>query len=233
MKLKVKLMPAFMTVLSALYFIYVLSGGDTTLSADAVGGDPGGKVLPLAMAVFLFAGFLYITLKERPDGQGMDTGTKRLFLITLILSVLYVLLIRHAGFILLSSLLLYCLEYIYTAAGQDCDKKQAVLGGLGTMGITALGYFIMRTITKSLMHLGRIGDFPGIFTVSTFQAVISLAYVALFTFAVSRTLCRKLKAAGMKRIADPGLLTLATVLFLYVVFKQFFSVNLAPGILDF
>ena len=51
MKLKVKLMPAFMTVLSALYFIYVLSGGDTTLSADAVGGDPGGKVLPLAMAV--------------------------------------------------------------------------------------------------------------------------------------------------------------------------------------
>ena len=129
--------------------------------------------------------------------------------------------------------LLYCLEYIYTAAGQDCDKKQAVLGGLGTMGITALGYFIMRTITKSLMHLGRIGALPGIFTVSTFQAVISLAYVALFTFAVSRTLCRKLKAAGMKRIADPGLLTLATVLFLYVVFKQFFSVNLAPGILDF
>ena len=51
MKLNVKLMPAFMTVLSALYFIYVLSGGDTTLSADAVGGDPGGKVLPLAMAV--------------------------------------------------------------------------------------------------------------------------------------------------------------------------------------
>ena len=152
MKLKVKLMPAFMTVLSALYFIYVLSGGDTTLSADAVGGDPGGKVLPLAMAVFLFAGFLYITLKERPDGQGMDTGTKRLFLITLILLVLYVLLIRHAGFILLSSLLLYCLEYIYTAAGQDCDKKQAVLGGLGTMGITALGYFIM--IPGS--------DFPGI-----------------------------------------------------------------------
>ena len=83
-------------------------------------------MLPLAMAVFLFAGFLYITLKERPDGQGMDPGTKRLFLITLILSVLYVLLIRHAGFILLSSLLLYCLEYIYTAAGQDCCQQDLV-----------------------------------------------------------------------------------------------------------
>lgn len=44
---------------------------------------------------------------------------KGFFLIAPILSVLYVLLIPgHAGFILLSSLLLYCLEYIYTAAGQ-------------------------------------------------------------------------------------------------------------------
>ena len=174
MKLNVKLMPAFMTVLSALYFIYVLSGGDTTLSADAVGGDPGGKVLPLAMAVFMFAGFLYITLKERPDGQGMDPGTKKLFITTLLLSVLYVLLIRHIGFILLSSVLLYCLEYIYTTIDQDRDMKQAVLGGLGTMGITVLAYLIMRTITKSLMHLGRIGTLPGIFTASTFQALISL-----------------------------------------------------------
>ena len=233
MKLNVKLMPAFMTVLSALYFIYVLSGGDTTLSADAVGGDPGGKVLPLAMAVFMFAGFLYITLKERPDGQGMDPGTKKLFITTLLLSVLYVLLIRHIGFILLSSVLLYCLEYIYTTIDQDRDMKQAVLGGLGTMGITVLAYLIMRTITKSLMHLGRIGTLPGIFTASTFQAMISLVYVALFTYAAGRTLCRRLKEGGMKQIADPGLLTLATVLFVYVVFKQFFIVNLAPGILDF
>lgn len=91
------------------------------------------------------------------------------------------------------------------------------------MGITALGYFIMRTITKSLMHLGRIGDLPGIFTVSTFQAVISLAYVALFTFAVSRTLCRKLKAAGMKRIADPGLLPWPRYSF-YMLYLNSFSV---------
>lgn len=233
MKLNVKRMPAIMTVLSALYFIYVLSSGDTTLSADTVGGDPGGKVLPMAMAVFMFFGFLYITLKERPDRTGMDAGTKRLFIITLILSVLYVLLIRHIGFIILSSVLLYSLEYIYTTIDEDRDKKKAVLGGLGTMGVTVLAYFIMRTVTRSLMGLGRAGALPGIFASSTFEAFISLLYVALAAFVFSRTLCRRLHAAGMKRISDPGLLTVATVLFLYVVFKQFFSVNLAPGILNF
>ncbi len=83
MKGKIKLMPAVMTVLSAMYFIYVLTSEDTILAADAVGGDPGGKVLPMVMAVFLFFGFLYITVKERPDGEKMDPGTRRLFLITL------------------------------------------------------------------------------------------------------------------------------------------------------
>lgn len=233
MKLKVKLMPAVMTVLSALYFIYVLSGGNTTLSADTVGGDPGGKVLPIAMAVFMFFGFLYITLKERPDEKGMDSNTKRLFVITLILSVLYVFLIRHIGFIILSSVLLYSLEYIYTTIDEDRDKKTAVFGGLGTIGAAVLAYFVMRTITRSLMHLGRTGALPGIFAVSTFEACISLVYVAFITFIFSKTICRRLSTAGMKRISNAGLLTLATVLFLYVVFKQFFNVNLAPGILNF
>lgn len=222
-----------MTVLSALYFIYVLSSEDTILAADAVGGDPGGKVLPMAMAVFLFLGFLYITIKERPDGEPMDPGTKKLFAITLILSVLYVLLIKHIGFVLLSSILLYSLEYIFTTIGEERNQKEAVLGGAGTVGATMVLYLVMRMITKSLMSLGRTGALPGIFAVSTFEACISLMYVALLTFAGKKTICRKLEETGRKRISNAGLLTMATVLFLYVVFKQFFSVNLAPGILDF
>lgn len=233
MKLKVKLMPAVMTVLSALYFIYVLSSEDTVLAADAVGGDPGGKVLPMAMGIFMFLGFLYITIKERPDEAPMDPGTKKLFAITLILSLMYVLLIKYVGFIILSTLLLYSLEYIFTTIGEDRDLKKAITGGLGTAGITVLSYFIMRTITKSLMSFGRAGVLPSIFTVSTFEACISLAYVALITIAFGKTVCKGMNTAGMKRISDAGLLTVATVLFLYVVFKQFFSVNLAPGILNF
>ena len=69
---KIKLMPAVMTVLSALYLIYVFGGENTTLVADPYGGDPGSKVLPMVMGMFLFIGFLYITITERPDGKHTD-----------------------------------------------------------------------------------------------------------------------------------------------------------------
>lgn len=226
-------MPAVMTLMSALYFFYVLTSEDTILAADAVGGDPGGKVLPLTMAVFLFLGFLYITVKERPDGEQMDPGTRRLFVITLGSSVLYVLFIRQIGFVILSTLLLYSLEYIYTTIGEDRDKRQAILGGAGTLGITVGAFFVMRMITKSLMSLARAGALPGIFAVTAFEACISLVYVGLLTLALQKILSRRLTGAGMIRIRQAGLLTMTAVLFLYVVFKQFFSVNLAAGILNF
>lgn len=233
MKGKVKLMPAVMTVMSALYFVYVLTSEDTILAADAVGGDPGGKVLPLAMACFLFLGFLYITVTERPDGEKMAPETKRLFAVTLVLSVLYVLLIRSLGFIILSTLLLYSLEYIYTTIGEVRDRKQALLGGAGTLGITVGAFFVMRMITKGLMNLARGGVLPGIFAVTAFEACISLAYVGLVALVLARALPRRLAGQEMTRIRQAGLLTMTAVLFLYVVFKQFFSVNLAAGILNF
>ncbi len=226
-------MPAVMTLMSALYFVYVLTGEDTILAADAVGGDPGGKVLPLTMAVFLFLGFLYITVKERPEGAQMDPGTRRLFVITLALSVLYVMLIRHIGFVILTTLLLYSLEYIYTSLGEERDRRQAVLGGAGTLGITVGAFFVMRMITRNLMGLARAGVLPGIFAVTAFEACISMTYVGLLAFVLQKALSRRFTGAGMVRIRQAGLLTTTAVLFLYVVFKQFFSVNLAAGILNF
>lgn len=233
MKGNVKLMPAIMTILSALYFIYVMSSADTTLLADTVGGDPGGKVLPMTMALFLFFGFLYLTLKERPEEKGINSEVRKLFLTTLSLSAVYVVFIRHIGFILLSAGLLYTLEYIFTTIDEVRDKKKAVIGGLRTAALITGAYFIMRTITRSFMSLGRTGAFPKIFASSAFEACISILYVALLTIGLNKIVYGKLRSSGMKRIADASLLTIATVLLLYVVFKQFFSVNLAPGILNF
>lgn len=233
MKQRVKPMPLVMTVLSAVYFLYVLSSEDTILMADAVGGDPGGKLLPMVMAVFMFVGFLYITLKERSSGEGMDPETRRLFIITLVLSVLYVLLIKTVGFVILSSLLLFGLEYIYATSGEKGGQRTLLLGSLGTTAATVFLYFIMRLITRNLMSLGRAGVLPGIFAVTTFEAAISLVYVAAVAFLLHRTVCARLRGRGLGKLAGAGLLTAATVLFLYVVFKQFFSVNLAVGLLNF
>lgn len=221
-----------MTVLSALYFVYVIMSEDTILAADAIGGDPGGKILPAFMALFMFLGFLYLTLKEKPDGEPMDPGTKKLFFITLVMSVLYVLLIRHIGFIILSTILLYGLEYIYATVGEKRNTKELLGGGAITIVITTVLFIIMRTITKTLMSLGRDGALPSIFTVATFEAAISAVFVILAAVLVNKTLCKSMKAKGLNRASSAGILTLTTVLLLYIVFKQFFSVNLAPGILD-
>lgn len=232
MKQKFNLMPAIMTVLSALYFVYVIMSEDTILAADAIGGDPGGKILPAFMALFMFLGFLYLTLKEKPDGEPMDPGTKKLFFITLVMSVLYVLLIRHIGFIILSTILLYGLEYIYTTVDEKRNAKEVLGGGAITIAITTVVFIIMRTITKTLMSLGRDGALPSIFTVATFEAAISAVFVILVAVFVNKTLFKTMKVKGLNRASSAGILTLTTVLLLYIVFKQFFSVNLAPGILD-
>lgn len=221
-----------MTVLSALYFVYVIMSEDTILAADAIGGDPGGKILPAFMALFMFLGFLYLTLKEKPDGEPMDPGTKKLFFITLVMSVLYVLLIRHIGFIILSTILLYGLEYIYTTVDEKRNAKEVLGGGAITIAITTVIFIIMRTITKTLMSLGRDGALPSIFTVATFEAAISAVFVILVAVFVNKTLFKTMKVKGLNRASSAGILTLTTVLLLYIVFKQFFSVNLAPGILD-
>lgn len=228
-----KVMPLVMTVLSALYFIYILSSEDTVLMADAVGGDPGGKVLPMVMAIFMFLGSLYITVKERPDGEPMRKETKQLFFFTLLVSVLYVFLIRYVGFIILTTLLLFSLEYIYTTLDDRQGMRPLLYGCGGTVAVTVLQYFIMRIITKTLMSFGRRGVLPEIFTVSAFEACISLVYITVVAFLMNKTVCRKLIRHNQIKIANAGLLTVVSVLFLYVVFKQFFSVNLAPGILNF
>lgn len=48
---------------------------------------------------------------------------KNSFFITLVMSVLYVLLIRHIGFIILSTILLYGLEYIYATVGEKRNTR--------------------------------------------------------------------------------------------------------------
>lgn len=233
MKLKVKTLPLVMTILSGLYLIYVISSEDTTLVADAVGGDPGGKLIPSIIAVFLFLGFLYITIKERPDGKKMEKESLVLFAVTFVLALLYVLLTKTIGFVILTTIVLYSLEYLYSTIGEKRKPLSAILGGVGTLAITAIAYTLMRLLTKTLGRMARAGSLPSAFTSSTLNAVISIVFVLVFIIILYFTLHKLLKKKDLKRVGDAGLITFSTVLLLYVVFKQFFLVALAPGLLNF
>ena len=233
MKLKVKTLPLVMTILSGLYLIYVISSEDTTLVADAVGGDPGGKLIPSIIAVFLFLGFLYITIKERPDGKKMEKESFVLFAVTFVLALLYVLLTKTIGFVILTTIVLYTLEYLYSTIGEKRKPLSAILGGVGTLAITAIVYTLMRLLTKTLGRMARAGSLPSAFASSTLNAVISIVFVLVFIIILYFTLHKLLKKKDLKRVGDAGLITFSTVLLLYVVFKQFFLVALAPGLLNF
>lgn len=233
MKLQIKLFPAVMTVLSAFYLLYVRSSEDTTIVVDTVGGDPGGKLLPTILAVFMFAGFLFITIKERPDGRQEEKGTVILFLVTLALSIAYVLLLKSVGFIIMSVVLLYILEYAYTTIDEERNVHEAVLGGVGTVAATAGVYSLMRFITKSFLKLARVGTLPAVFGSTVFEGCISIVLIVCVTLLSIFTVCKILKNKNKNRLVNSYLVTFTTVLILYVVFKQFFNVNLAPGLLNY
>lgn len=230
---KIKLMPLVMTVLSGLYLFYVINSENTTLVADPYGGDPGGKVLPLVMGIFLFLGFLYITLTERPDGKHTDPETICLFVITFGLSVLYTLLLKKIGFVILSVIVLYALEYIYTTIGEKRNIKSAVLGGLITLAGSCGVYMLFRWVTKTLMRLARNKVIPVAFKSSVTTGTISCVIVILFTVLFSKLVCAPLKKNGHGRVANAGIITFASVLLLYIIFKQFFAVSMATGLLDY
>jgi len=230
---KIKLFPLVMTVLSALYTISTALSEDFKYQVDAVGGDPGGKILPLIMGVFLFLGFLFITIKERPDGKKMDKETLVLFLVTLVLSIAYVALLKPIGFILVTTILLYTLLYLYTTIGEKRSIAQASIGGVSTLATTVGFYTLMRLISKSIIRMGRSGALPAFFGKSTGSACIALLFVVAVTVVLALTLVKLLNKKGFNRPAVAGIITFATVLFLYVVFKQFFQVNLAPGLIKY
>ena len=233
MKLKIKPFPAIMTALSALNLIYIRSTEDVVLVADTVGGDPGGKLLPTIMAVFMFAGFLYITIKERPEEKREEKGTIILFLITFGLSLIYLLLLKHAGFIIMSTALVFLLEYLYSTADEKRSFSEGFLGTMATLAVTTGGYLLMRFITKSFLHLARIGALPEVFSSAVLEGCISLIFVVLLTIVFSLVICRPLNKKGKGKLTKPFLITFAVVLLLYIIFKQFFNVNLAPGLLSY
>lgn len=233
MKLKVKPFPAVMTILSALYLIYVRSMEDTVLAADAVGGDPGGKLLPTILAIFMLVGFAYITIKERPEGEKMEKGTLGLFLLTLGLSIAYTVLLKPVGFILMTTLVLYVLEYMYTTIGEKRSIAEGAVGGVATLAVTSGVYMLMRYLTKLFLRLARNGALPSLFSSTVFNGFLSIILIVALTLVFAFTVCKMLKKKGMDKVANASLITFATVLLLYVIFKQFFNVNLAVGLLNY
>lgn len=233
MNKRFKILPLIMTILSALYVFYVCISKDTILNADAVGGDPGGKVIPYFMGIFMFIGFLYITFTEKPDGTKPDKTDRNLFMITVASVIIYIAFHRFFGFIIWSVALAYALTYIYTTVDEKRDYKAACVGLIITELGASATYMLFRTVTKSLLRKGRSGELPSIFGSSAFTATIALVLFATISVVIASTVCKKFKATKYAKISSAGIISFVLVIFLFIVFKQYFGVNLALGLLNY
>lgn len=235
MKRRRHVFPLILSILSAAYFMYMMCSHDTTLQADSIGGDPGGKILPLITSGFMCLGFLYMFWREKGIADKHEAGAKRLFYFTLVASLLYVLCIRYAGFIICSVSLLFFLEYEYTAMDIPVSVKKYMhfsAGWISSLCVTVILYICMRCITKFLMAHARAGHIPDMFLVPAFEACISMCFVLVAAVIGSRACCvgrKKVCSRANDLMIRAAIVSVPTVLILYIVFKQFFNVNLPSG----
>ena len=230
---KVKPLPFAMTIVSLLYFIYVVSMGSSKMIGDEVGGDPGGMLLPLVLSIFMMIGFAFITITERPSASGdTDPVVRRLFTVTLVSAVLYVVLHSLLGFVITSTLLVYVLASSYMSIDDKISLKTQVLAGLGTLVYTILVYTVFRFMTRNFLRMGRKGALPKIFGNPNFTAFLSLLVITAFLLIAIFCIYKRLKFSTVRIACLSGIISFAAVLYLYVVFKQFFMVSLVPGIIN-
>ncbi|HUV07116.1 MAG TPA: tripartite tricarboxylate transporter TctB family protein [Spirochaetia bacterium] len=221
-------------IFSLLYIAFSFSLKEMRMIGDDRGWDPGSRALPLGLGFLMLALSIYLSYREsrkQHSPQPLEAGSRRLILLTVTLSVLYILLFEPIGFILTTSLLLYTL--IYFNYEQDIRREMAVkflAGFIFTLLLTLTVYTISRFVIRGLFSIGKSSG------VEFLSSRLFSSFIALFLTAV---LYMVLILSGRKMLGKPStraivisVLTSAGVTeVLYLVFKQIFYVSLTQGII--
>lgn len=230
---KIKVLPTVLAVISLFYLIYVISLGNTKMIGDEIGGDPGGMILPLFIAIFMLSGFSYLAITERSKSKAEKSKSETItFYLTVLIAILYVALHSVLGFVLSSSLVLYTLTVLYLSIGKEKLKVWIhAVGLVSAEAATVLVYTAFRLMTRNFLKLGRVGKLPSIFGNSNFTAFLSLIVLLISSLILIFTVGKVSKDKSWRRLYTSGLISIISTLFLYIVFRQFFLVTLVPGII--
>jgi len=200
---------------------------------DERGWDPGSRALPIATGFLMLGLSIYLILREtakEQEEQTVPSGARKLILLTIVLSVLYILAFRVLGFILSTAILLFTL--IYFNYHENVRLKLLPRLSVGLISSTVfvlLIYTAGRFITRSLFYLGRARGYE-LFTSKVFCAFVVLLFAAVL-FAVLLVFFRKtVNKPETRSLIIAGLMAAGVTEGLYLVFKQIFLVNLARGI---
>ena len=234
---KRKPVPVFFVGLSVLYFVYVVSNPSSRMTGVA-GGEPGGMVLPLFLAVFMFASSVYLFITDKPKGarEKMGRAELGLFIFTLVFSIAYILLIRILGFILCTCLLLFCLCF---ANSRGALRREDLKTGGPALFLTLLFqtalYSLGRYITRSLLAADRSGALPAWMGNAGFTFFATAAVLAgiclILIFALRKTMSAGKRGPALHEAWVSALVAVISTQLLYLVFRQLFLVQLAQGLI--
>lgn len=224
-----KPVPIFFLILSVLYFIFLVNMGATRMIADDLGGDPGNTFLPMFVAVVMMVSSVYLLFKEKGTEPVLKEGWE--FYLTLGLSVVYIVLIRPVGFLLMTQFLIFTLTYIYVRGMSFSRLPSYLRDCLTGLSLVFLLYAGNRFTTRALIIYGRQLDIP-LLSSTMSLVVVNLVLFALLTFLFHRGLRAVYRTSGQSSIQQI-ILSASTSMILYVVFRQMFNVSLVPGLLWF
>ena len=228
-----RVIPLVFLVVSLLYLAFCFSLEQYRMIGDERGWDPGSRALPIAMGFLMLGLSIYLFLREtakQQQEQAVPSGARKLIVLTIVLSVLYILAFRTLGFVLSTAVLLYTLIYFNYHENVRLELLPRFSAGLvSSAAFVLLIYSAGRFITRSLFYLGRARGCE-LFTSKVFSAFAVLLFTAVL-FALLLVFFRKtVNKPATRSILIAGLLAAGVTEGLYLVFKQIFLVNLARGI---
>ena len=224
-------------VVSLLYLGFVFTIEQQQMIGDQAGWDPGSRAVPLGLGLLMLVLSVYIFFKEQrsqSDGEvsSFPNGeTRGLIAASVVAAVLYVLLFRFVGFILLTAVLVYSLSFFNRRAA--VRRNELGLYGTGliiTAGFTLAVYSVVRLVSRWLFLYGRQLQIE-LLKDNLFRAAIGLLFAAgMFAGALFST--RGLvKSKQGRDCRSAAAVAAGTTILVYLVFKQVFTVDLAGGII--
>lgn len=240
-----KIIPIIFFLFGIFYIIFSLSIIEKKMIGDVRDWDPGSRAMPLGVGIVIVLSSLYLYFKEsktmtlknikgerKENNLTNKNSTQKLIFLTIILSVLYILVLRQIGFIICTVVILYMLIVIFSRGDfQISFFLEPILPGLlFSIGYMVMVYSIGRWITRSLFFLGRNSDIPILKSQLFITGFTFMGLILLFTF----TFFIMKKIINQKifyQVILPAFISVGITEILYIVFKQIFWVDLAKGII--
>ena len=228
------IIPIVFIFFSLLYIILSFSIEQRKMIGDEMGWDPGSRAMPLGIGFLMLGVSIYLFFKERKSGEEeitLDSASKKLIILTIMLSILYILFFRFVGFILSTNVLLFALIYFYYKRDIRWNMIQNFSIGLFlSVGLMILFYSIGRFTTRFLFLIGRNSNIE-IFSGRLFITGVTFL-ILLFIFFTILLLFRKvIKNENFRIPLLSGFIAIGVTEFIYIIFKQIFWVSLAKGLI--